>query len=70
MVDFNALRAQAGELVEQHEDQIDAGVEKAGEMAKDRFAGHEQHIDMGVDKIQELTPDRDGDTPPAPAAGA
>ena len=51
MVDFN----QAKQFADQHDEQVDQGLDKAGEAAKGRFAGQEQHIDTGVDKAQEMT---------------
>jgi hypothetical protein len=45
----------AKELLDQHDDKVDAALEKAGELAKGRFAGYEEQIDMGVDKLHEMT---------------
>jgi len=45
----------AKELLDQHDDKVDAALEKAGELAKNRFPGHDQQIDTGVDKLQEMT---------------
>lgn len=45
----------AKELLDQHDDKVDAALEKAGELAKSRFAGYDEQIDMGVDKLQEMT---------------
>lgn len=45
----------AKDLLDQHDDKVDAALEKAGEMAKSRFAGHDEQIDMGIDKLQEMT---------------
>lgn len=62
----------AKDLLNQHDDKVDQGLEKAGEAAKGRFAGHEGHIDNIVDQAQQRT--GAGDTtqaaPPAPAEGA
>jgi hypothetical protein len=54
----------ARELVDQHDDKVDQGLDRAGEMGKERFAGHDEHIDQGVDKLQEMT--GEGDTTRAP----
>jgi hypothetical protein len=54
----------AKELLNQHDDKVDQGLDKAGDAAKGRFAGHEGHIDQGVDKLQAMT--GDGDTTQAP----
>lgn len=70
MVDFHALAGKAGELLEQHGDQVEAAAEKVGDVVKDRF-GHAEQVDAVVDKIKDLIPDGDGaDTPPADPAGA
>lgn len=59
-IDFDDLKNKAQGLVEQHGDKIEAGVEKAGELAKQRF-GHEEQVDQVVDKIQDAIPDRPAD---------
>ena len=56
-IDFDALKNKAADLVEQHGDKIEAGVEKAGEFAKNKF-GHDETVDKVVDKIQEMIPDK------------
>jgi hypothetical protein len=56
-IDFDALKNKAQELVNQHGDKIEEGVEKAGDFAKQKF-GHESQIDSVVDKIQEMIPDK------------
>ena len=38
-------------FAEEHDDQIDQGLEKAGDAAGQRF-GHEEQIDQAVDKAQ------------------
>jgi hypothetical protein len=60
-INFDELKNKAQDLVNQHGDKIEDGVEKAGEFAKKKF-GHEQQIDSVVDKIQDMIPDK-------PAAG-
>lgn len=57
----------AKEMLNQHDDKVDQGLDKAGEAAKGRFAGHEGHIDQGVDHLQGMT--GGGDTTQAPAPG-
>ncbi|GAB1515036.1 antitoxin [Actinophytocola sp. KF-1] len=56
-IDFDALKDKAADLVEQHGDKIEAGVEKAGEFAKSKF-GHDEQVDTIVDKIQDAIPDK------------
>ena len=58
-IDFDALKNKAADLVEQHGDKIEAGVEKAGEFAKSKF-GHDEQVDKVVDKIQDVIPDKPG----------
>lgn len=58
MVDFDALKNKASELLNEHGDKIDEGAEKAGEFVKEKF-GHDEKVDQVVDKIQEATPERE-----------
>jgi hypothetical protein len=58
MVDFDALKNKAGELLNEHGDQVDSLAEKAGEFAKGKF-GHDEQVDQVVDKIQEATPEHE-----------
>ncbi|WP_433289582.1 antitoxin [Pseudonocardia sp. CA-142604] len=66
------------ELLHQHDDKVDQGIEKAGEMAKTKVEGHDQQIDQAVDKLQQMTGDGDttepkppGESPPgSPPQGA
>jgi hypothetical protein len=53
MVDFGDIKDAADE----HDDQIDQGLDKAGDAAKDRVGGHDDQIDDAVDKAQEKTGD-------------
>jgi len=57
----------AKDMLNQHDDKVDQGLDKAGESAKGRFAGHDEHIDQGVDRLQGMT--GEGDTTQAPAEG-
>ena len=50
MPDFDDIKKMADE----HDDQVDAGLEKAGDMAESKF-GHGEQIDQAVDKAQEAT---------------
>lgn len=56
MVDFDNLRRKAEGFIEDHEDQIDKGIDKAAGAAGKRF-GHQGEIDKAADKLQELTSD-------------
>jgi len=55
-VDIGNLAGKAGELLGQHGEKVEAAVDKAGELAKDRF-GHEEQVDAGVEKLKGLLPD-------------
>ncbi len=59
-------------FADQHDEQVDQGLDRAGDMAKDRFAGHDSQIDGAVDRAQQAT--GDGDTAaaavPPPTEGA
>ncbi|GAA4549501.1 hypothetical protein GCM10023175_37750 [Pseudonocardia xishanensis] len=57
----------AKDLISQHDDKVDQGLDKAGEAAKQKFAGHEEHIDKGVDFAQQRTGAGDTTAPPPPA---
>ncbi|MFD1528566.1 antitoxin [Pseudonocardia aurantiaca] len=48
------------QALNQHDDKVDQGLDKAGEAAKGRFAGHDEQIDQGVDRLQGMT--GEGDT--------
>jgi hypothetical protein len=73
-INFDELKNKAQDLVNQHGDKIEDGVEKAGEFAKQKF-GHDQQVDTVVDKIQDFIPDKpgadsDSGSAPADAAGS
>jgi hypothetical protein len=55
-INFDELKNKAQDLVEQHGDKIEDGIEKAGEFAKQKF-GHEQQIDSVVNKAKDMIPD-------------
>lgn len=45
----------AKDLVNKHEEQVDKGLDKAGEAAKGKFAGHDDQIDQVVNKAKDAT---------------
>ncbi|MCT1459093.1 antitoxin [Aestuariimicrobium sp. p3-SID1156] len=46
----------AKDVANQHEDKIDAGVDRAGDLLDDRTGGRfESHVDKGQDVIQDKT---------------
>ena len=57
----------AKSLLGQHDEQVDQGLDKGGEAAKERFPGHEGQVDQGVDKLQQMTGEGDTTQPPAEA---
>lgn len=57
----------AKELIGQHDDKVDQGLDKAGEAAKQKYAGHDDQIDKGVDFLQERTGEGNTTAAPPPA---
>lgn len=45
----------AKDLLDQHDDQVDRALDRAGEAGKQRFAGHDSHIDGLIDHAQQRT---------------
>lgn len=64
---FSDFTNKAKEFADQHDEQVDQGLDRAGDAAKERFAGHDSMIDGGVDRAQQYT--GAGDTSAAPAEG-
>ena len=62
---FSDFVNKAKNLADQHDEQVDQGLDRAGDEANKRFAGHEGQIDGAVDKAQQYT--GAGDTTAAPA---
>lgn len=57
----------AKDMLNQHDDKVDQGLDKVGEAAKGRFAGHEGHIDSAIDQAQQRTGAGDTTQQGAPA---
>lgn len=54
MSEFDNLKNQGEDFLEQHGDQADAGIDKAGEALDQRTGGeHSEQIDQGADKAKE-----------------
>ena len=52
------MKDKAKDAAGQHGDKIDEGLDKAGEMAKDKAPDqHDDKIDQGVDKAQQAADD-------------
>ncbi len=45
----------AKEFADQHDEQVDQGLDRGGDLAKERFAGHDDQIDSVVDRAQQYT---------------
>jgi hypothetical protein len=52
---FSDFVNKAKNLADQHDEQVDQGLDRAGDLAKERFAGHDEHIDSAVDRAQQYT---------------
>ena len=52
---FSDFVNKAKNLADQHDEQVDQGLDRAGGMAKERVAGHDEHIDSAVDRAQQYT---------------
>ena len=51
MVDFDELKGKAEGLLKEHGDQVEAGIDKAADLAGQKF-GHEEQIDNAADKLK------------------
>lgn len=51
MVDFNELKNKAEGLLKEHGDQVEAGIDKAADVAGQKF-GHEEQIDNAAEKLK------------------
>jgi len=60
MVDFGGLGDKGKDFVDEHEEQVDKGIDKAGDEAGRRF-GHEEQIDKASEKLQGMTGDNQPD---------
>jgi antitoxin protein of toxin-antitoxin system len=58
----------AKQLADQHDEQVDQGLDRAGDEAGKRLAGHESQVDGLVDKAKQYT--GEGDTTAAPTDAA
>ncbi len=54
----------AKDLINEHDEQVDQGLDKAGELGKERFAGHDGQIDTAIGQAKQHT--GEGDTTAAP----
>ena len=56
-MDFEELKDKAEGLASEHHDQVEAGIGKADEFAKDHVEGHDDQIDGAAEKLKGLLPD-------------
>ncbi|GEL19829.1 antitoxin [Pseudonocardia asaccharolytica] len=68
IVDGMGFLDKAKQLLGQHDDKVDQGLDKAGEAAKRRYAGHDEQIDSIVEKARGATGQGDTTAAPPPAA--
>ena len=61
---FGDFANKAKELADQHDEQVDRGLDMAGDQANKRLAGHESQVDGLVEKGKQYT--GAGDTTAAP----
>ena len=59
----------AKQLLGQHDDKVDQGLNKVGDMAKKKFAGHDEHIDKATGMAREKTGEGDTTRPAGPPPG-
>ena len=51
---FDELKNKAKDLIGEHGDKVDQGVDRAGQFADEKTGGqHSDHIDPGEDKLKE-----------------
>jgi hypothetical protein len=72
MVDFDELRGKAEELLGEHSDQVESGIDKLADLAGKQF-GHAGQIDQAADKLKGFVADQQQDSAgrhPGPAKKA
>ncbi|MEN3302152.1 MAG: hypothetical protein V7633_4210 [Pseudonocardia sp.] len=79
MVGLMGFMDKAKEMLGQHDDKVDQGLDKVGDMATEKY-GHGEQVDKGVDFLQQRTgegdttgargeaPAPEGEQPPPPPA--
>lgn len=67
-MELGNLMGKATELLSEHGDKVGMAVDKAGELAKEKF-GHSDQVDMAVDKLKDMLPGG-GEAAPEPEAAA
>ncbi|MFJ6670295.1 antitoxin [Actinosynnema sp. NPDC091369] len=54
-MNFDEIRDKASELLEQHHEQVDAGIDQAAEFIAGRF-GHEEQVKTVAEKAKDILP--------------
>ena len=55
-MDLDDLKNKAEGFIGEHGDQIEKGLDKVEEFAKDKISGHDEQIGAGIDKLKGLIP--------------
>lgn len=59
-MDFDEIKNKAQDFAGSHPDQVNQGLDKVGDMAKEQF-GHGEQIDQGLDKARDFLGGQGGD---------
>ncbi|MEV8436504.1 antitoxin [Actinosynnema sp. NPDC051121] len=54
-MNFDEIKNKASELLEQHHEQVDAGIDQAAEFVAGRF-GHEEQVKSVAEKAKDILP--------------
>ncbi|MCE6996869.1 antitoxin [Saccharothrix sp. S26] len=54
-MNFDEIKNKASELLEQHHEQVDAGIDRAAEFVAGRF-GHEAQVEAVAEKAKDFLP--------------
>ena len=68
MVDFDDLKGKAEELLGEHGDQVEDGIDKLADLAGKKF-GHESQIDRAADKVNDFVDEQQARQHPKQATG-
>ncbi|MFD0199639.1 MULTISPECIES: antitoxin [Saccharothrix] len=54
-MNFDEIKSKASELLEQHHEQVDAGIDQAAAFVAGRF-GHEEQVKSVAEKAKDILP--------------
>ncbi|PSL55546.1 antitoxin protein of toxin-antitoxin system [Saccharothrix carnea] len=54
-MNFDEIKNKASEVLEQHHEQVDAGIDRAAEFVAGRF-GHEEQVKSVAEKAKDILP--------------